>query len=116
MMPFMVFRISHLACAAASLGIAIPAAACDLHGPGQMGGFHRYNPFAHALNNLDSSPLAKKQPVIIRKEDAEKSEKAKKEAKRRQEALEAKAKAEDENARSADLRERRQTSGRSSLK
>ncbi|MEM7700571.1 MAG: hypothetical protein AAF251_01405 [Pseudomonadota bacterium] len=54
--------------------------------------------------------------MIIRKADSEKSEKAKKEAKRRQEALDAKAKADDENARSADLRERRQTAGRSSLK
>ena len=43
-----------LVSAAASLGVAAPAAACDRHGPGQMGGFHRYNPFADAFNNVQS--------------------------------------------------------------
>ena len=55
-----------------------------------MGGFHRYNPFAHDFGN-NGAPASREEPIIIRRAE---SDKAKKEAKRRQEALEKKAEAE----------------------
>ena len=99
----MVLRNILLVTATASLGLAAPAAACDQHGPGQMGGFHRYNPFASALNNLGTRDDTRKDPAIVRRD---KSEKAKKEDKRRQNALEEQAKSEGETERAADIRER----------
>ena len=74
--------------AASSLAFAGPAMACDLHGPGQLGGFHRYNPFASALQQFPEAPAsaqsaAAEEAPVVRKKDA----KATKEAKRRLEAL-----------------------------
>ncbi|MEL6738051.1 MAG: hypothetical protein AAFO28_03920 [Pseudomonadota bacterium] len=74
--------------AVSSLAVAGPAMACDLHGPGQLGGFHRYNPFASALQQFPEAPAtaqsaAAEDAPIARKEDT----KAKEEAKRRLEAL-----------------------------
>mgnify|MGYP001799761162 FL=1 len=74
---------------------ATSAAACDLHGPGQFGGFHRYNPFAAALQNAPA-------PAVPKAAKAKRDETAKgrtpgsrakpaveaKEVKRRQRALE----------------------------
>jgi len=101
----MLFRKALLASAAASLGVAAPAAACDRHEPGQGGGFHRYNPFASALNTLGTSNTFKKdETVIIRRAKPKADEKAKKEDKRRQAALDAEA--EEAKANEADLRER----------
>ena len=100
-----------LTSAAASLGVAAPAAACDQHGPGQMGGFHRYNPFANAFNNIQSGAhrLAKSDVAASR----DTSEKRKADKKKREKALDAEAEA--EKARKADLRERQQQ-GRGALK
>lgn len=84
-----------------------------------MGGFHRYNPFANAFNNIGSRAAAKEEPVIVRKD---KSAERKKEDKRRQQALEAEAdsaKADAEQARSVDLRAKSRPNdwqGRSALK
>ena len=100
-----------LVSAAASLGVAAPAAACDRHGPGQMGGFHRYNPFADAFNNVLSRADQFASSEVVARRD--KSEKRKAEDKKREEALDADAtKAE---KKTADLRERRQQ-GRGALK
>ncbi|MEM1289723.1 MAG: hypothetical protein AAGH60_15340 [Pseudomonadota bacterium] len=35
----------------ASVALTGPAFACNLHAPGQMGAFHRYNPFAAAMQH-----------------------------------------------------------------
>jgi len=74
--------------AASSLAFASPAMACDLHGPGQLGGFHRYNPFASALQQFPQAPASAQSAAA---EDApvasKKDTKATKEAKRRLEAL-----------------------------
>lgn len=77
-----------LGMAVSSLAIAGPAIACDLHGPGQLGGFHRYNPFASALQQFPEAPATAQSAAaddapVTRKEDT----KAKEEAKRRLEAL-----------------------------
>ena len=109
----MLFRKAILATAAASLGVAAPAAACDQHGPGQSGGFHRYNPFASALNNLGVDAFKKDETVIIRRAKPKADEKAKKEDKRRQAALDAEAA--EAKAAEADLRERNRQ-GRASYK
>ena len=81
-------RRASVVMAASSLAFAGPAMACDLHGPGQLGGFHRYNPFASALQQFPEAPAsaqsaAADEAPVARKEDT----KAKKEAKRRLEAL-----------------------------
>jgi len=81
----------YLAVATMVVSVAAPAAACDMHGPGQMGGFHRFNPFASAMQgfpdlpktNQDDGQSQDKSPAA-----AKKSKKAQKEAKRRQKALE----------------------------
>ncbi|MEM6856240.1 MAG: hypothetical protein AAF559_00080 [Pseudomonadota bacterium] len=74
--------------AVSSLAFAAPSMACDLHGPGQLGGFHRYNPFASAMQQSPEAPTsaqraAAEEAPVARKKDA----KATKEAKRRLEAL-----------------------------
>lgn len=113
----MLLRKVFLASAAASLGVAAPVAACDLHGPGQMAGFHRYNPFANAFEGIQSraQEIAKTEATAKRDDDA----KRKADEKKRQKALEADAKDEvdaaAEKARKADLRERSQQ-GRGALK
>ena len=100
-----------LVSAAASLGEAAPAAACDRHGPGQMGGFHRYNPIEDAFNNEQSRADQFANSEVVARRD--KSEKRKAEDKKREEALDADAtKAE---KKTAALRERRQQ-GRGALK
>lgn len=85
----MVMRKLLLTSAAAPLGLAVPAAACDLHGPGQIGGFHRYNPFANSLNNIRSKAdqFAKSEVVATR----DTSEKRKADEKKRERALDAEA-------------------------
>ena len=88
---------------AAALGVAAPAAACDLHGPGQSGGFHRYNPFANAFNNIQSRAEQFTNSEIVRRDETPKD---KAEKKKREKALDAEAEA--EKARKADLREKNQ--------
>jgi hypothetical protein len=64
------------------------ASACDLHGPGQFGGFHRYNPFASALQNAPTAKAPKQSAKAETEASGAKTEVSPKEAKRRQEALE----------------------------
>ena len=106
----MLLRTIFLASAAVSLGVAAPAAACDQHGPGQMGGFHRYNPFADAFGNIKSRAEQFAQSDYVRGDD---DKKAKVEKKKREEAIDVEA--ESEKARKADLREKAQE-GRGAIK
>ena len=101
----MLLRTISLASAAAALAVAAPAAACDLHGPGQSGGFHRYNPFANAFNNIQSRAEQFTNSEIVRRDETPKD---KAEKKKREKALDADAEAEAEKARKADLREKNQ--------
>ncbi|MEO1730594.1 MAG: hypothetical protein AAFR64_07640 [Pseudomonadota bacterium] len=79
----------YLVVASAALTVTSPALACDLHGPGQLGGFHRYNPFASAMGDFPELPKAPQEDTQDKAEkSAKKSEKTKKEDKRRQEVLE----------------------------
>ncbi len=107
----MLLRTVLLASATASLGVAAPAVACDQHGPGQIGGFHRYNPFANAFNNVQTrgETVAKSEATVRREE----SEKRKAENKKRAEALDEEAEA--EKKAKADLRSNNQQ-GRGALK
>ena len=80
-----------LAAAAAFTMSASAASACDLHGPGNFGGFHRYNPFASAMQNAPAPDLpkaAKPQEASAKTAKAAKPEVDEKEAKRRAKALE----------------------------
>lgn len=106
-----ILRVS-LISSAALIGIAAPASACDLHEPGQMGGFHRYNPFASALQNFPKAPQSSQSGADVERAAA-KTEKQKKEDDRRQRALEEEPDADAE--RDADLRSGSQQ-GRSALK
>ncbi|MEM9312071.1 MAG: hypothetical protein AAGA34_11565 [Pseudomonadota bacterium] len=77
-----------LASFATMAAIASPAAACDLHGPGQMAGFHRYNPFAGALQQFPdasktSESVAEAEALAAKKKDAEQA----RDARRRQQAI-----------------------------
>ena len=80
-----------LVVAATALTFASPALACDLHGPGQLGGFHRYNPFASAMSDFPELPKAPQEQAESddkSEKASKKDDKAKKEDKRRQDALE----------------------------
>lgn len=79
-----------LLAAAATLSVSgASASACDLHGPGQFAGFHRYNPFASTMQNSAPAATAPKQSAKAdKKAGGADPEVAAKEAKRRQAALE----------------------------
>lgn len=99
----MLLRKILLASAATSLGLSAPAAACDQHGPGQSGGFHRYNPFANALGTIQSRAEQFAQSDYVRGDD---SKKVKVERIKREKAIDVEAEA--QKARKADLREKDQ--------
>lgn len=54
-----------------SVALTSPAMACNLHAPGQMGAFHRYNPFAVAMQRMPpaSSPALAQAEVKASKAD-----------------------------------------------
>ncbi|MEM1196149.1 MAG: hypothetical protein AAGH57_08605 [Pseudomonadota bacterium] len=54
----MTFLRAPLVSAGLVMALGVPAAACDLHGPGQMAGFHRYNPFASTFQQLPEGSRA----------------------------------------------------------
>lgn len=92
----MTFLRASLVSAGLVMALGAPAAACDLHGPGQMAGFHRYNPFASTFQQLpDASRAAQSvadaETFAVKKKSARQDQ----DARRRERALD------DEGAREA---------------
>lgn len=77
-----------LALSAASLALSTPTLACNLHAPGQMGGFHRYNPFASDLQQMPPAPRTALAKAESDTGKAEQTVKKEREDKRRQKVLE----------------------------
>ncbi|MEO0641873.1 MAG: hypothetical protein AAFY47_00445 [Pseudomonadota bacterium] len=74
-----------------------PAMACNLHAPGQVAGFHRYNPFASTMQQYPDASANAESTADAKALSAKKeTEEQQREARRRQRALER------EEARSAD--------------
>lgn len=70
--------------ATAAFALAAPALACNLHPPGQIGGFHRYNPFASALQQMPPAPRTSLAKIDSETDKAEQGVKKEQEDKRRQ--------------------------------
>jgi hypothetical protein len=108
-----------LVSAAICFGATAPAAACDQHGPDQMGGFHRYNPFASAFDTVQSRTVQSQtgqsaDSDYVRGDATRKrAEERRADEEKREQAIDAEAEA--EKARRADLRERGDQ-GRGALK
>ncbi|MEM6493137.1 MAG: hypothetical protein AAF650_02040 [Pseudomonadota bacterium] len=87
----MTFLRAPLVSAGLVMALGVPAAACDLHGPGQMAGFHRYNPFASTFQQLPEGSRATQGAADAESFASKKKKSAQQDedARRRQRALDA---------------------------